>query len=47
MDYVAVDAAGATFFDLGPQELPYLKIAHQKGFGEIDLEKLAIEKRTL
>jgi uncharacterized protein (DUF362 family) len=47
VDYVAVDAAGATFFDLGPQELPYLQIAHQKGFGEIDLEKLVIEKRTL
>jgi uncharacterized protein (DUF362 family) len=47
VDYVAVDAAGASFFDLGPQELPYLQIAHQKGFGEIDLEKLIIEKRTL
>ena len=47
VDYVAVDAAGATFFDIGPQELPYLRVAHQKGFGEIDLEKLTIEKRTL
>ncbi len=47
VDYVAVDAAGATFFDLRPQELPYLRVAHQKGFGEIDLEKLIIEKRTL
>ncbi|NIM58512.1 MAG: DUF362 domain-containing protein [Candidatus Aminicenantes bacterium] len=47
VDYVAVDTAGATFFDLGPQELPYLRVAHQKGFGETDLEKLIIEKRTL
>jgi len=47
VDYVAVDAAGATFFDIGSQELPYLQIAHQKGFGEIDLEKLIIEKRAL
>ncbi len=47
VDYVAVDAAGATFFDLEPQELPYLRVAHQKGFGEIELEKLIIEKRTL
>ena len=47
VDYVAVDAAGATFFDLRPQELPFLRVAHQKGFGEIDLEKLIIEKRTL
>ncbi len=47
VDPVAVDTAGATFFGLGPSELPYLKIAHQKGYGEIDLEKLTIEKRTL
>ncbi len=47
VDYVAVDAAGATFFDIRPQELPYLRIAHQKGFGEINLEKLIIERRTL
>lgn len=47
VDYVAVDTAGASFFGIGPQELPCLQIAHQKGFGEINLEKLAIEKRTL
>jgi uncharacterized protein (DUF362 family) len=47
VDYVAVDAAGATFFDIQPQDLPYLQIAHQKGLGEINLEKLKIEKRTV
>jgi len=47
VDYVAVDAAGATFFDIQPQDLPYLQIAHQKGLGEINLEKLNIEKRTV
>jgi len=47
VDYVAVDTAGATFFEMSPQELPYLQIAHQKGLGEINLEKLIIEKRTL
>lgn len=47
VDYVAVDAAGATFFDIPPQELPYLQIASQKGRGEINLEKLKIEKRTV
>jgi len=47
VDYVAVDAAGATFFGIRPQELPYLQIAHQEGSGEINLEKLAVEKRTL
>jgi uncharacterized protein (DUF362 family) len=47
IDYVAVDAAGATFFDIQPRDLPYLQIANQKGFGEINLEKLKIEKRTV
>lgn len=47
VDYLAVDAAAATFFDIAPQDLPFLRIAHQKGFGEIDLEKLKIEKRTV
>jgi uncharacterized protein (DUF362 family) len=47
VDYVAVDAAGATFFDIQPQDLPYLQIANQKGLGEINLEKLKIEKRAI
>ena len=46
-DYVAIDTVGASFFGIGPKELPYLQLAHQKGFGEINLERLAIEKRTL
>ncbi len=47
VDYVAVDAAGATFFDIQPQDFPYLQIANQKGLGEINLEKLKIEKRAI
>lgn len=47
VDYVAVDTAGTTFFDIKPQDLPFLNIAHQKGLGEINLEKLTIEKRTV
>lgn len=46
-DYVAVDALGATFFDIPPAELLFLKLASQKGLGEINLEKLRIEKRTI
>jgi len=46
-DYVAVDALGATFFNIPPAELLFLKLASQKGFGEINLEKLRIEKRTI
>ena len=47
VDYLAVDALGATFFDIEPVELPYLKMASERGFGSIDLEKLKIEKRTI
>lgn len=47
VDYVALDAVGASFFDIKPEELRFLQIAKEKGRGEIDLEKLTIEKRTL
>ena len=44
---VAVDAVGATFFEIPPADLLYLKLAAQRGLGRIDLEKMAIEKRTV
>jgi uncharacterized protein (DUF362 family) len=47
VDYVAVDALGATFFDIKPEELPYLQLASERGIGQIDLEKLKVEKRTI
>lgn len=47
VDYVAVDAMGATFFHINPQELRFLQLAHEKGFGEINLEQMTIEKRTI
>ncbi len=46
-DPAAVDALGATFFNIKPQELPYLEIARRRGLGEIDLEKIRLEKRTV
>lgn len=46
-DYVAVDAMGATFFDIEPAELPYLQLASEREIGRIDLENLKIEKRTI
>ena len=46
-DYVAIDALGASFFDIPPAELPFLKLANQRGLGEINPEKLRIEKRTV
>jgi uncharacterized protein (DUF362 family) len=46
-DGVAIDAMGATFFDIAPADLVYLKLAASRGLGRIDLEKMAIEKRTV
>ena len=46
-DYVAIDALGATFLDIPPQELRYLLLSKERGLGENDLEKLKIEKRTV
>lgn len=46
-DYVAVDAMGATFLEIKPEELRYLQLSKDRGLGEIALEKLKIEKRTV
>ncbi len=46
-DPVAVDAMGATFFDIRPQELLYLRLAQERGLGKFELEKLRIEKRKI
>ncbi|MBS3818326.1 DUF362 domain-containing protein [bacterium] len=47
VDYVAVDAMGATFFNIEPSQLPFLQMAHKKGLGEIRLNRLNIEKRKV
>lgn len=47
VDYVAVDAMGATFFGMKPGELRFLELAGQKGYGRIDLENMTVEKKTL
>ncbi len=46
-DPVAVDALGASFFDLEPSDLPYLSLAQKRGLGQADLEKIRVEKRTV
>ncbi len=47
VDYVAMDALGASFFDIPPAELPFLDLAAKRKLGRIDLEKMRIEKRTV
>jgi uncharacterized protein (DUF362 family) len=46
-DYAAIDAIGATFFGIDPKELLFLKLANENGIGEINPEKMKIEKRTI
>jgi uncharacterized protein (DUF362 family) len=46
-DYVAVEAVAASFFDIPPAELPFIKLAAKKGLGEMAWEKLRVEKRTV
>ncbi len=47
VDAVAVDAMAATFYEIKPEELLYLKLAQEKGIGKINLEKLTIGKKTI
>ena len=47
VDPVAVDAYGATLFDLKPAELGFLREAHDRGLGTMDLSSLKIQKVNL
>ena len=47
VDVAAVETIGAKFFDLGPKDLLFLRLAHERGLGRIDLEGLPIEKRKI
>ena len=47
VDPVAVDAFGATLFDLKPEQLGFLKEAHARGLGNMELAKMKIEKVDL
>ncbi len=47
VDPVAADAVGAGFFDMRPEEMAYIPLANARGLGQISLEKLRVEKRTV
>ncbi len=47
VDPVAVDAYGATLFDLKPEQLGFLKEAQARGLGTMNLAALKIEKVNL
>jgi uncharacterized protein (DUF362 family) len=44
IDYVGVDAVGTTFFGMKPDDLPYLRMAHQKGHGQIEIKGILTKK---
>jgi len=43
-DMVAADAAAAKIFGSEPSSIPYIKIAHEMGVGNMNLEELNIER---
>ncbi|MDA8082391.1 MAG: DUF362 domain-containing protein [Nitrospiraceae bacterium] len=44
IDQVAIDSYGATLFGMKGQDLGYVKLASQAGFGRMDLSRLQIRK---
>lgn len=47
IDPVAIDSIATTFFDLKPEDLAYLPLAKERGLGEINFERLRLEKRKI
>ena len=43
-DPVALDAYGATLFDLAPRDLPSVVAGYRTGLGEMDLKKVRLEE---
>lgn len=43
-DQVAADAAAAKIFGKEPEDIPYIKYAHEMGVGTMDLDKLRINR---
>jgi len=47
VDQVAVDAYGATLFGMTGSDLGYVRIAAERGFGKMDLNKIKVRKVTV
>ncbi|MBM3791081.1 MAG: DUF362 domain-containing protein [Acidobacteria bacterium] len=41
-DPVAIDALGARFLDLRPEQIPYIRIAHERGLGNMNYEEMPV-----
>ena len=44
VDQVAVEALAATLFGLSPQDMEHIKLAHQRGLGQMNLAQLRIKE---
>ncbi len=47
VDQVAIDAYGATLFGMKGSDLGYVRIGHERGLGQMDLNKVKIRKITV
>jgi uncharacterized protein (DUF362 family) len=46
-DPVAVDSYAATLFDMKGEEIGYIRAAHDRGLGELDLGKISVREVTV
>jgi len=44
VDRVAVDAYGMTLFGVKPEQVEYLRLAFERGLGQLDLSRVSIEE---
>ena len=44
VDPVAIDSYGATLFGMKGSDLGYVTLAHKRGIGQMDLNKMKIRK---
>jgi uncharacterized protein (DUF362 family) len=47
VDPVAIDAYGATFLGLNADQIPYIKIGHERGLGNMNYSELHVEHKNL
>lgn len=47
VDPVSADVLAATLFDIKGEDLPYLRIAHSRGLGEIDRQRMSIRETAV
>jgi len=44
IDQVAIEALGAQLFGVSPEEMDHIKLAHERGLGQMDLAKVSVKE---